>query len=290
MEPPYRFQYIHIERCWPDSETLLRDYTGKITARGRLSLADVARDGQRRNSPILDQIYARAGVDTPDFMLAAPLLGWSFAAVAGTGLNTLGLLQVALLCTSPFQRCADDQLYDPRDIEWTTGQSPVFPCPDRPFLLEKLAQELLGYEVEMQISTRHIHNQPLYMQQALEKLTMAARLYKELYRRRGGLPQKPVAPDRVDDWLSGFARLLTVLTPVEYRKGSKITQIHHTNRLTEHMLHAFRSHVPREYTESAMLYSIAEILKSFGMEEGTNSKQIAERLRKRLERAQHLHP
>jgi hypothetical protein len=135
MEPPYRFQHIDIQPCWPASEELFHDCERKVTARGQVSLRDLAQYATRGNSTFLDWAYSFcSGIDTPLFAFA-PLFGYRLPAVAGTILNPLGILQVCVLCTLPFQDCSDDQLRDLRDIAWPPESPPVYQCSDRPLLI-----------------------------------------------------------------------------------------------------------------------------------------------------------
>lgn len=107
MEPLYRFQHIDIQNCWPKSEDLLHTYEQQVTPRGRVyvSLKDAMEyaSGQKWLPTF----------PSPFLQLVAPLYtglrAWEW--IAGTSLNTLGILQVCLLCTDPFTGCDEDHAW-----------------------------------------------------------------------------------------------------------------------------------------------------------------------------------
>lgn len=247
MVPHASFRHITIQACWPTSAEDLDRCVLQVTPKGRSAVV-----------PRLE-----------------PPTAHEFAA----SLTPHGILQVCLLCTEPFQGCGSDQI---RLIPLTGPKKPI-PCPDRPLLVESIAEALLQYEKER----RQLTEAPEVLQQAtVQSLQLVGTMvlnslyWRSKKRHRG--PTSSQHAKTLNDAYRMLATEIASLTIEDYVQLSHKSSIC-SQMLTIRMAEAFTRHGPLGYGRVALSRHIATIVRQLKIKDGTLLK-VSQTVRQRINR------
>jgi len=155
MEPPYQFQFLDIQQCWPASEQDLLRYVEKIRP-------------SRAPTPIPAPGRPLSYYALPTLLSYSEPASFNLGTTTQAELSPHSVLQVCLLTMTPFQGGTDNGLQDTRDITYSAQHSPIFRCANRPLLIETLADALLKYERDRYEVTQRTQTEPAYRKQAME--------------------------------------------------------------------------------------------------------------------------
>jgi hypothetical protein len=247
VEPPYRFQYLDISKCWPASDEHARQLLQQVLDPKVVGLARLV------GSPL-----------PPEQFISAH-----------------GILMMCLLSIGLFRDCAADQIYDLRKLP-----ARAFRCQDRPALLVDIAQDLLNYEERLTAFGQNVRGLAARMQHAVDDLTLGAQIYRAL-RGQGEFPssRSDISHAKVTAALRVLTALSQALSPSYTRPPELRKRLQRTcsTSLGVQMHESWTRYgpVPRQYPLSAEYHAMAVVLVEFGIETGT-PEQVATRLRKRL--------
>jgi hypothetical protein len=266
MDPRCQFRFLNIQQCWPTSDQDFSRYVAKLTP---------------RQAPT--RMLTFRGLSTLALLSRGEYVSPTLRTEDDVAACRYDVLAVCLLTLEFFQDCEETQVRD------THLHPPKpFECLNRPRLVQALVSGLLVYEEELCASCwGAIDELPEIMKQATESLELMKDMYIHLYT-RGKLSSKPMSPRHAADLLAALKKMVAVMTPEAYKEAAELTKHDECNRLVTRMRQAFRRYGPdpeqQVYPRTARDYSIALMLQKFGIEAG-EPEHIAERLRKRRERA-----
>ena len=190
----------------------------------------------------------------------------------------LGILQICLEQTPPFQNTTDVTI---RDVRYPTNR--LLPCPHRALLIEALASALQQYEYNCKMGERDPQALSEARNFALVILSRAVRDFQDL-REKEALPalaRRFPHNQTINDALQLLTDVVNVLSDPE----QSLTTAEATARLwlCRSMKDAFERYAPK-LKAIEIHHTMAAILLAFGVEQGT-VPAIAARVKKRLQRA-----
>jgi hypothetical protein len=204
----------------------------------------------------------------------------------GPRVTTAYHIHIALLNTPPFafQGTLDTHKDKIRDIRPAPAQE-LYPCANRPLLLQDLAEALVRYECACRSVEEGSYAMARRMLAQLDDLHAVA---------MDILKQRRQSKTQTDEAFVHIHDFYRTITPKEYAKRHQIALTHYRNSLVSSLWDIFQHHKvgqrhARAYPQQATWYAIAAILMFLGVEEtqpGNDEqalKAVAERLRKRRE-------
>ena len=202
----------------------------------------------------------------------------------GLRFTTAYHIHIALLNTPPFafQGTLDTHKDKIRDIRPAPAQE-LYPCANRPLLLQDLAEALVRYECacrSVEEGSYAMAGRMLAQLDALHAVAMDI------------LKQRRQSQTQTDEAFVHIHDFYRTITPEEYAKRDHIALAHYRNSLVSSLWDIFQhqrvgQRHARAYPQQARWYAIAAILMFLGVEEtqpGNDEqalKAVAERLRKR---------
>ena len=209
----------------------------------------------------------------------------------GDRLNKLGILQVCLLKTKPFD--FDGSLRERANMiqDVRTGQKYI--CQDRSKLLESLAESLSVFQGRFFRLYQNIERRLEGMKMNSKHMQSVVSTYFDLRSRSIITPASSVKHLHQKTIEKSFESICEILNSITYNDYEKIVRHSHSNfsdnevklKLIKNMWASFELYAPKRYCKDANRHAIAAILSTFMIEEG-DCATIVERIAQRLRRAE----
>jgi hypothetical protein len=214
-------------------------------------------------------------------------------------LSRNGVLQACILVTAPFQSIIerDDTRPLAEDAIWDLRRGESHRCDDRPGLVEGLAEALSWHDLYrggIDLAIAMLHDEAISGLQSLGRSLIVVQRLRRKNKLRGKPALRALSSKKLRQAYRALATVVKALTVDDYAEYGQVDQ--HLTRLLRsldrerdaRMRVAFQHSGPSDavYGQEAVNYCLAVILNQLGLEVGATWYDIAERLRKRSERAQ----
>jgi hypothetical protein len=273
MVNPYDFQHVAVAAClpqWPADDPRWRCYILRVTeVKGLHGTVLTGKPPQDATS--LETIFTKHGV-----------------------------FQICLLETKPFETESQHEIQVLRRKDARPSPVKIYACPQRPALLDALADLLLQYEEHHDTDERFGHQTATAAKRAQTVVDVAVVAY-ELLRsekklsqsardfRMPGAQQAPTRQQIRKAYLL-ISGLLASLTPKDYAQvplfpfpRPRLLVRSLVRSLVYSMMDAFQYYIPKAKKEE-ILFSIAAILQKMQVIDGDDYRKGAQNIRKLLER------
>ena len=208
----------------------------------------------------------------------------------GERLNGLGILQVCLLKSEPFdfQGALSERTHMIQDLR--NGQK--HSCQDRSKLLESLAEGLASFQGKYYIVHNNIDERLKDIKNSIKYIGRILDQYFIL-RSQGIITSEPIVKHlhqkTVNEGYTMIAEVINSITGEDYEKIVAHSEQRFSASTVEleliaYMRKSFEDYAPRRYSNEAIFHAIAAILLKFMIEDGDRSTVVS-RIRKRLQRA-----